>query len=112
MAWETRGNGRRYYYRARRVNGRVVKTYVGAGEIGAAAAAADAAEREVRLQQRGEQKRRRAQWLGMLETFDALADAVEAYAAAALLTHGWYCHSGEWRPASHARHRETRADEP
>ena len=31
MAWETRGAGRRYRYHARRVGGRVVKTYIGRG---------------------------------------------------------------------------------
>ena len=34
MAWETRRNGRKYYYTAKRVNGKVVKQYHGRGERG------------------------------------------------------------------------------
>ena len=33
MAWESRG-GDRYFYRAEKVDGRVVKTYVGRGLVG------------------------------------------------------------------------------
>jgi hypothetical protein len=33
-AWETRRNGRRYFYTARRVNGRVVKEYMGRDNAG------------------------------------------------------------------------------
>jgi hypothetical protein len=40
MGWETR-RGKQYYYRATKINGRVVKTYVGTGEVGEAAERAD-----------------------------------------------------------------------
>ena len=48
MGWEKRG-GRTYYYRAERHGGRVVKTYVGSGNAGARAAAADAERRANQL---------------------------------------------------------------
>ncbi len=48
MAWE-KG---RYYTRSRKVNGRVVREYVGGGELGVLAAQLDAIERERREYER------------------------------------------------------------
>lgn len=48
MGWETRRNNR-YYYRARKVGGRVVKEYVGAGPVAETVAAQDARVRSERL---------------------------------------------------------------
>ena len=31
MAWETRANGKQYFYLSQRINGRVVKEYFGSG---------------------------------------------------------------------------------
>jgi len=49
LAWEYRGIVP-FYYRSRRVNGRVVREYVGGGEKGQRAAEADQACREERKQ--------------------------------------------------------------
>lgn len=48
MAWEQRGN-RRYYYRAKKIGGRVVKHYLGAGIAAHNAAAKDKAARDRRI---------------------------------------------------------------
>src|SRR5687768_17274293 len=51
MPWEDRPGGR-YYYRAKKIKGRLVKEYVWAGARAEAAAAEDAHAREVREAQR------------------------------------------------------------
>jgi hypothetical protein len=93
MGWQ-----RGYYYRARKINGRVVREYVGAGRVAELAAQADARERERR---RGETDRRR-QTRADLDALDAelkaLAEAADLAAGAALLAAGYHQHKrGEWR---------------
>lgn len=98
MAWETRKRGGRYYYRAQRIGGRVVKTYLGAGdfaELAAGWAEEDRAER---------QAQREANWRQRRELDDVAAqvrhacEAVDDVAAAWLTLAGYHRHDrGEWR---------------
>ncbi len=64
MAWEQRGS-RSYYYTAERIDGRVVKRYVGAGRVAelaaqleAATSAQNAATAERQRGERGRHRRR------------------------------------------------------
>ncbi len=60
MSWELRGR-QRVYYRARRVNGRVVKDYCGTGLVAELEAEEDAQAREERRSRlEGEQSKREA----------------------------------------------------
>ena len=98
MAWETRQRGGRYYTRSKKVNGRVVREYVGKGVTGERAAAADERERAQRQAQQ-------AAWRSECERIElAIApleefyDVVETLARASLLLAGYHRHHrGEWR---------------
>lgn len=97
MGWEQRG-GRYYYYRSRRVNGRFVKEYVGAGpdaELWANVEEANRRSERVRVEaEKAEHKR--------LEELDAEVDAacksISLIARVALVAAGYRQHKrGEWR---------------
>jgi hypothetical protein len=98
MAWETREGRGRYYTRSHRVNGRVVREYVGTGLVGELAAAQDA-------ERRREQEDERAAWSDLKEDLHTVADLVDrcwenvsALTTAVLVSAGFYRHHrGEWR---------------
>jgi len=94
MGWE-RG---RYYTRSRKVNGRVVREYVGAGLGGILAAQLDAEEREQRAVDREAARVAEEEMTALdqpLVELNALADRL---IRAALLIAGYQQHKrGEWR---------------
>ena len=98
MAWETRNGRGRYYTRSRRVNGRVVRQYIGAGIAGELAAQEDA-------ERRAEREKRRSAWMSQkreLEAIEGLVDqhrkVLMALTGATLLHAGFHRHRrGEWR---------------
>jgi hypothetical protein len=102
MGWE-RG---RYYTRSRRVGGRVVREYVGGGELGALAAQLDAIERERRTDSAHADRALQTQ---LAEEDAPLADLdrqCELLVRAALLAAGFRRHRrGEWRKPR-GRHEE------
>lgn len=97
VAWEERG-GRRYYYRSRRVGGRVVKEYIGSGPGAELIADAEEAARRSERARREAEKAERER----LEAFDqeiaGACEAIELVARAALVDAGYRQHKrGEWR---------------
>jgi hypothetical protein len=94
MGWD-RG---RYYTRSKKVNGQVIREYVGTGEIAELVARQDALERQQREAERSACQAERAELEALdapLNDLDALAELV---ARAALLAAGYRQHKrGEWR---------------
>ena len=97
MSWEVRG-GKKYYTRSRRVDGRVLREYVGGGLAGEYAAELDAearARRQHELDRDRELQRQDEELDKEIEEFDSAADNV---ARAILLVTGNHQHNrGEWR---------------
>jgi hypothetical protein len=93
MGWD-RG---RYYSRSVRVNGRVRREYVGGGETGFLAAAADADRRALRAEKSGVWEKEKSQ----LETLDADLEALDEVAGlltqAAFVAAGFHQHKRQWR---------------
>jgi hypothetical protein len=88
----------RYYTRSRKVNGRVVREYVGKGRVAELAAQTDALVREQRrldaLARRGE----KADLAALDAELKALSEATDRLARAALVAAGFHQHKrGEWR---------------
>lgn len=94
MGWD-RG---RYYTRSTKVDGRVVREYVGSGRVAELAAQLDAIAREKREQERAEWKALREQVATFDAPLDELHQLVEMVAHAALRVAGFHRHKrGEWR---------------
>jgi hypothetical protein len=98
MSWERRKRGSWYYYRSKKIRGRVEREYFGAGRLGQLAALSDAKRR---AQLKSQVKAWRAE-RAYLEAADAalhrLCNTSEAMARGSLILAGYYRHHrGEWR---------------
>lgn len=98
MGWETRNGRGRYYTRSRKVNGRVVREYVGNGVSAELYARLDALDRERRAE---ETEARRLDWERSREResqLDALCILTDLLVARSLQAAGYHKHKrGEWR---------------
>jgi hypothetical protein len=98
VSWERRRNGKRFYYQAQRVMGKVVKRYVGAGVEAERLAGRDAALRAERAAQRRAEVDLRRRVLEAGRMLVKLGRDCEDVATAALAAAGLYRHHrGEWR---------------
>ena len=88
----------RYYTRSKKVNGRVVRQYVGAGPAAELAAQRDAKEREIRATERAAFRSEVAELVNLDKSLNELHDLVELVARAALAAAAYRQHKrGEWR---------------
>jgi len=103
MAWETR-SGRPYFYHSARVDGRVVKDYVGTGPLAELAAKLEAQDRRRRREAAEALRVDQARVLLVEAASAALDAAVDGLVAAALLAAGYHRHNyGPWRRRRAAR---------
>src|SRR5262249_13214413 len=94
MGWD-RG---RYYTRSKKVNGRVVREYLGTGYAAELAAEQDAIERQQREEGRTARRAEREELEALDAPLDELNDLADLLAHAALLAAGFHQHKrGEWR---------------
>ena len=91
-------NGRPYYYRNKRVDGKVVREYIASGHLAEIAAGQDARQREQRLARReAEVNRRRAYDSARVPLLD-LAAQTETLTHALLIIAGYHRQNrGPWR---------------
>jgi hypothetical protein len=98
MAWEKRKRGGLYYTRSRKVNGWVVREYIGGGILGHIAALQDAQERRRREKEAALWKEERDGLDTLIASVDQLCEVTEILSQATLLTAGFRRHQrGEWR---------------
>lgn len=93
MAWE-----RRYYYRVRKVNGRVQRQYVGTGLVAEIAAMRDAEDRQRRQAEAARVRQMKSELDALDADLEAMAEATKLAARVAMLAAGFHQHRrGEWR---------------
>jgi hypothetical protein len=105
MAWERRQN-RTYYYRSKKVGGRILHEYLGRGPRAEQAALEASQRRERRRSQAAAFRAEQAHWRALEAPSLELTRQTDLLTRAALLAAGYHQHSlGEWR-----RKRRARAD--
>jgi hypothetical protein len=98
MPWEPRRNGREYYYKSVRLEGKPRRIYLGAGPSGRAHEILDRRQRHQRHAELAEQKLLAAEIDEDSRSWLKLRSWIRTLTATYLLLNGYYCHHGEWRP--------------
>jgi hypothetical protein len=102
--WERRERGGRYYTRSKKVDGRVVREYVGSGVLGELAARLDAEERRRREEEAEARRGERERLDALAAPVEELCEAAEVLARAAFIAAGYRRHNrGEWRKSREAQ---------
>ena len=109
MGWEARGR-RLYYFRYRKVNGRVTRQYLGAGAVAELAAAADALRRGDRRAAAEARRAEEASWQAALAPLLELSRVADLLARAALLAGGYHRHARTWRKKRYVHDNDNAAE--
>ncbi len=98
MAWESRNGVGRYYTRSRRVNGRIIREYVGTGLLGELACEADASEKAKQALATAAFRVIQNRDAELDEKLDSFLGYAEYVAGGLLILAGHHQHKrGEWR---------------
>jgi hypothetical protein len=97
VAWEKRERGSSYYTRSRKVDGRVIRKYVGGGVLGEIAALEDAYERRRREEEAAYWKEQRKRLAPLMAPVEELCEAAQIFAQAHLVAGGYRRTGGHWR---------------
>jgi hypothetical protein len=102
MGWETRRGQGRYYTRSRKVNGRIIREYVGTGLVAELVAQQDAEARARRLAERERLQQEEARWASTAAPLTELSRLLDGLTAATLIAAGYHQHHrGAWRKTRH-----------
>jgi len=102
MGWETRNERGRYYTRSRKVNGRIIREYVGTGLVAELAAQQDAEACAEKLAERERLQHEVARWAAATAPLTELSRLLDGLTAAALMAAGYHQHHrGAWRKRRH-----------
>ena len=105
MGWETRRGQGRYYTRSRKVNGRIIREYVGTGLVAELAAQQDAETRAQRLAERQRLQQEATRWTSAVAPLTQLSQLLDGLTAAVLIAAGYHQHHrGAWRKRRHGTH--------
>ncbi len=97
MAWESRERGGPYYTRSRRVNGQVVREYIGGGELARIVSESDTRRRTLRKAERQQERAELERLEALAAPLGELCEVTETLVRAHLLAGGYHKHKGEWR---------------
>jgi hypothetical protein len=102
MGWETRQGRGRYNTRSRKLNGPVIREYVGTGLDAELAAQQDAEERAQRLAERERLQNEATRWAAAAAPLMQASQLLDGLTAAALIAAGYHQHHrGAWRKHRH-----------
>lgn len=96
MAWEKRGN-RNYFYRKRRVKGKVESEYVGGGEIAGFIAERERLEKQINNVAAERLKQRRIEADALDDQINELSELNQMLVDALFLMNGYHRHKRQWR---------------
>jgi hypothetical protein len=97
VGWENRERGGRYYTRSRKIDGCVVREYVGGGLIGELAASFDETERETRKIEATMVRLERARVESLVAPVVELCEIAQILCHATLVDGGYRRYQGKWR---------------